>query len=130
MTQEEAIKRLREILKPGDTVYTILRHVSSSGMTRYISPVLLQPDSRPFHLDALVAQALEWPDMYYKNKQGIKVGGCGMNMGFHLVYELSRTLWPDGFDCIGEGCPSNDHFNREEASHHRDGGYALRQKWL
>ncbi len=135
MTKEEARERLLEILRPGDTVYTIIRHVSSSGMTRHISPILLSNGEdgqgvNIFHLDALAAKALEWPDMYYKDKQGIKVEGCGMDMGFHLVYELSCTLWPDGFDCIGEGCPSNDHFNREEASHHRDGGYALKQKWL
>lgn len=34
--QTEAIAKLREWLKPGDTVYTILEHVSSSGMSRSI----------------------------------------------------------------------------------------------
>lgn len=32
-------------------------------------------------------------------------------MGFHVVYGLARTLWPDGYGCIGEHCPSNDHSN-------------------
>ena len=36
----EALARLREWLKPGDTVYTILEHVSSSGMSRAIRFVL------------------------------------------------------------------------------------------
>lgn len=62
-------------------------------------------------------------------------------MGFELVYSLSRTLFPDGFDCIGEGdgygtfCPSNDHSNDRTRDyspgrHHGGGGYALRQRWL
>lgn len=36
MTKEEAIQELRNILKPGDRVYTILRSVSRSGMSRCI----------------------------------------------------------------------------------------------
>ena len=64
------------------------------------------------------------------------MGGAGMDMGFALVYELSHALYPDGFDCIGEGCPANDHNNpphpdREAGSmHHASGGYALNQRWM
>jgi len=56
-----------------------------------------------------------------------------MDMGFHLVYSLSRALYPDGFACVGDYCPSNDHSNgqpKDLRSHHRDGGYALRQEWI
>jgi hypothetical protein len=58
------------------------------------------------------------------------MGGAGMDMGFALVYNLSRSLYPNGFDCIGESCPSNDHVNGYNRSHHADGGYALQQSWL
>jgi hypothetical protein len=34
--QADAVAELHKLLKPGDTVYTILRHVSSSGMSRVI----------------------------------------------------------------------------------------------
>jgi hypothetical protein len=34
-----------------------------------------------------------------------------MDMGFALVHELSGRLYPDGFGCLGERCPSNDHRN-------------------
>ena len=34
---EQAKVDLREIIKPGDTIYTIVRHVSRSGMYRSIS---------------------------------------------------------------------------------------------
>lgn len=72
---------------------------------------------------------------------GIVCGGCGMDMGFDLVYRLSRTLFQDRFGCIGDSleyakrCPSNDHSNERERNYtkgrqHSDGGYALRQRWL
>jgi hypothetical protein len=84
----------------------------------------------------------------------LRVSGCGMDMGFHVAYALSATLYRDGFGCIGEGCPSNDHSNGDRdytphmdtaaraasadgtpcachADHwHREGGYALRHRWL
>jgi hypothetical protein len=28
---------------------------------------------------------------------GIKVGGCGMDMGFHVIYNISKTLFNDGY---------------------------------
>ncbi len=146
--REEALTHLREYLKPGDTVHTILRHVSRSGMMRVIQPVAVHDDTLR-HLGWWVAKACGFP--YDRNHEGVRVGGCGMNMGFHLVYELSYYLWPDGFDCSGVGCPSNDHTNRSEPPanscteyegegkchnlecvkwHHRDGGYALKHRWL
>lgn len=105
--REEALAQLRELLHPGDTVHTILRHVSRSGMLRHISPIVLTKDG-PRYVDWAVAHAVGLP---LAERDGIKVGGCGMDMGFHLVYELSHVLFPDGFDCIGEGCPANDHVN-------------------
>ena len=56
-----------------------------------------------------------------------------MDMGFHLVYELSRALYPAGFVCSGDKCNSNDHSNgdRDHSPHqHQDGGYALRCRWI
>jgi hypothetical protein len=124
--REEAIAKLREWLKPGDTVYTILRHVSKSGMSREIGLVIIR-DGETLHPNYSAAKALG----YRQGKSdGLIVGGCGMDMGFHVVYNLSHVLFSSGFDCIGDGCPSNDHSNREDNAHHVDGGYALRQRWL
>ena len=74
---------------------------------------------------------------YDSEREGIRVRGAGMDMGFHLVYNLSATLFPDGFDCVGDGpgqlCRSNDHSNgdRDYTPHrHKDGGYALKHRWL
>ncbi|HXP51800.1 MAG TPA: hypothetical protein VN922_17720 [Bacteroidia bacterium] len=126
---EDARAELHKLVKPGDKVYTILRHVSASGMSRVIDPfIVMKGKNIPLHLGWYAERLLGYKrsDRYV----GVKVGGAGMDMGFHLVYELSRSLYPMGFDCIGEGCPANDHFNGENVKYHKDGGYALRQEWF
>lgn len=124
--EQECKERLQELLKPGDTIYTVLRHVSRSGMYRVIDLYVMK-DNRPLRISGWAADLLEG---YDRNHEGCKAGGCGMDMGFHLVYSLSYQLFHDGFDCIGKDCNANDHFNGVKASHHRDGGYALRQEWM
>lgn len=128
--RDEAIAKLREWIKPGDTVYTILRHVSRSGMQREIGVVLLK-DGTDLHPNYSVATALR---ERVGKRDGVIVGGCGMDMGFHLVYNLGRTLFPDGFECVGEKhCHANDHSNGDrnyKPHHHNDGGYALKHRWL
>lgn len=157
--KKQSLDKLREWLKPGDTVQCILRHKSRSGMSRSIS--LLAPVGGDIlDLDYNVARALG--ESIDRSHGGIRMGGCGMDMGFALVYNLSRVLFPDGFGCIGDAkgtprdavtrcCPSNDHSNgdRDYTPHnkapsarhngdgtvtrghwHSDGGYALRHRWL
>ena len=163
--RDEAITQLREWLKPGDTVYTVLRHRSKSGMQRVISAlgtsvlVTTHGTAEGWIVDysGNVGHALGW--RYHRDHGGVVVNGCGMDMGFHLVYSLNATLFPEGFGCIGKGCPSNDHPNgdRDYTPHglsdehgksenrephpgevadgcrkhwHRAGGYALRQRWI
>lgn len=108
--QEQA--RAREdllALMAGDerpTIGTILRHCSASGMSRDIS--LYYKDTNITYL-AGVAMGDK-----IKNSNGfnaIRVNGCGMDMGFHLVYGLSITLFcPDKYD--------------------HDSAYKLNQRWL
>lgn len=127
--RDEARAQLREWLPPGATVYTVLRHVSTSGMQRRIS-LFAMVDGQPFNIDYWAKRACGWR---LHQDGGIVVRGCGMDMGFSLVYELSSTLYRDGHGCTGEGCPSNDHSNgdRDRGPHqHRDGGYALHHRWL
>lgn len=112
--REEAIALLRETLKPGSTVYTSVAHVSRSGMSREIKLYAIE-GGEPAWLSGLVARAV---GLRLGKRDGVIMGGCGMDMGFAAVYELSATLYPDGFGCVGEGdgqprhrCPSNDHSN-------------------
>lgn len=126
----EARAALLEWLQPGDTVHTILRHVSTSGMSRRISLIKIH-EGDTISLDY---QAAKLMDCRIADKGGIVASGCGMDMGFHLVYNLSRYLWPEGYDCAGEKrCHSNDHSNGDrnyKSHHHADGGYALSHRWL
>jgi hypothetical protein len=110
--REQAIDRLLApdgyALKPGDTLYTTTLHTSRSGMSRNIKVVRIL-DGKPTDISGLVARATgsRWAD-----DGGVTVGGCGMDMGFSLIYDLSRTLHPRGFLCAGSGvCHSNDHSN-------------------
>lgn len=133
--RKEAIAFLQERIKPGDTLYTTVRHVARSGMSRTISIFrmdVVDGVAVPYDISGWVAHATGLTRDHKLG--GVKVGGCGMDMGFHIVYELSSVLFRDGFTCIGRRrCPSNDHSNgdRNYRRHkHSDGGYALRQSWL
>lgn len=127
----EALAKLRELLPPGATVDCVLRHVSRSGMQRIISFYARSPEG-PVYLDGYVAKVLDMTRP--KGRDGLKVNGCGMDMGFHVVYNLGYALYGrDGWTCTGDRCPSNDHSNgdRDYSPHtHKDGGYALRHNWL
>ena len=101
--------RLLEMLKHGDTVYTVLRHVSTSGMSRRIDLYTVR-DNRPQYLSGYAATVTGWR---LHDNGGIVVGGCGMDMGFHLVYTLSSILFRD---------------NPIEGRNHS--GYELRHEWL
>ena len=123
------ITMLQTMLEPGTTVYTVIRHVSSSGMSRNID-VYAMVDNEPRNISYLVADVTDTP----LSKDGsLRVTGCGMDMGFHIAYTLSATLYRDGFDCTGTGCPSNDHSNGDRdytSHHHTSGGYAIKQRWM
>ncbi len=125
---ERARERLARMLKPGDTVHTITEHVSRSGMLRRIRPLVLREGDAlnlGFSAAAVIGESV--------TDQAVHMSGCGMDMGFELVYRLSSVLSPDGFECIGDACPSNDHTNGDrnyKPHHHGDGGYALRHRWL
>src|SRR3990167_736484 len=127
-SKQEARERVLQLVKPGDTIYTILRHVSRFGMQRVIDLIVLTEDgprSITYQTSVLTGTPLS-RDWY-----GVKVRGTGMDMGFAVVYDLSYQLFSQGFGCVGDGCPSNDHFNgdRDYTPHpHKDGGYALRQR--
>ena len=114
----EAIERLHELLQPGDTIYTILKHVSASGMSRSIQlKVVKNGDICDISWDAARAMG----DKIDPKNGGIKIGGCGMDMGFALVYNLGAVLWP-------QGTPEPHGTRNGEPDN--DGGYALNQRWV
>ena len=83
-------KELIELLEKVDfKVWAKINHVSRSGMSRNID-FLLIINNRPYNISARVADLIG----YGLAKDGsIKVGGCGMDMAFHVVYTLSCELF-------------------------------------
>jgi hypothetical protein len=63
-----------------------------------------------------------------------------MDMGYALVYDLSRVIYDGVFTCTGDAsCPANDHTNEhgedrergyDTARIHSDAGYALNHRWI
>jgi hypothetical protein len=131
----EWIEDMRRELTPGTKVYTTVKQVARSGMSRTIDVHTIDctgDDPEPRWWSYRIAAVLGWS--YDDDREAIRVSGAGMDMGFHLVYSLSSLLYPEGFDCIGERCPASDHVNGDRnytiGHHHNSGGYALVQKWL
>lgn len=135
--RDEAIATLREWIKPGDTVYTILDSVSKSGMSRQIRVLVpyITDQGKVDFVHPNYATATLIGARQNTQTGAIKVSGCGMDMGWHLVNSLSMALYPE-YACPGKGCPSNQHRNsgpdRDNYGSdvlHKD-GYALQQRWL
>ena len=108
MDRNYAIERLlTHYVKPGTKVYTIMRHVSSSGMSRNISLVIANGDE-VIDITYYAAHALGDKLIESKGHRAIRQHGCGMDMGFNLVYNLSSVL-----------------FTGQDRA-----GYVLKQGWL
>lgn len=89
--KQYATQRLKEILPHGSTVYTLVTSVSKSGMSRSIKCLVIYKDDL-IDISDFVAKAIENP--FDNNNGGVKVKGCGMDMGWYLVEEaLSYALY-------------------------------------
>jgi len=152
MNRDEALTELRRECPPGTTINLILRNVSRSGMSRRISALVNTTwgdgTTGLRQLDGLIDAA--GIAKLSRHGEGVTMTGCGMDMGFHLVYTLSRTLYPDGFGVEGEGPmghtvrpPTKDKAaaavalgftfrgrNGDTSGWDNDGGYALKHRWL
>ena len=115
--KEYARSELRKIITPGQTVYCTLRSVSASGMSRTISLHIVQ-NGEFRSIDNLVSDAT---GTKRAKRDGLIMGGCGMDMGSALVYNLGYALWPRGTD--------KPHGSRNGAPD-SDGGYALKHSWV
>lgn len=113
----EARVRLLRILKPGDTVWCVLRKVASTGMSRQIDFYVIV-DNEPLWLSGRIASLLDYRQA---KSEALMVSGCGMDMGFHVVYETGAALWPDG---------TPQPHGRRNGEPDSAGGYALKHRWL
>lgn len=114
----ESIRELKKLLRPGSEVQCVLRHVSASGMSRRIDFFVIKGNETR-RLTYLISRVLDYS---LSNKDGaLVVQGCGMDMGFSVVYGLGATLWPKG--------TKKPHGRRNGEPDH-EGGYALKHRWL
>ena len=118
MNKDEACQQLRELIKPGQTVYTRMNHCARSGMMRVIDLFIIQ-DNEPRRITWTVCNALG--ETYNQKHEGLKMSGCGMDMGFEAVYRLGHALWPNG--------TAEPHGTRN-GEPDSNGGYAIKQRWL
>ena len=120
MNTKDDIKDLKRLMGRNHEIRTIVRHVSQSGMTRRISCYIVSKGE--IHcIDYLVSRIIGWKQ---HKDGGVVVSGCGMDMGFHLIYTLSRVMYPKGFAVQGVGR------NGDSSGHDKDGGYKLTQRWM
>lgn len=133
--KKEAIEHLRKLgLKPGKLVYTACSQVSRSGMSRHIKCYLVtswRANGKRDHvitdITGLVSTVLGYGRA---DDGGMRVSGCGMDMGFHVVYSLARTMFPKG-GSLDKTHPSRKHqAERAGEKTETDGGYLLRHEWL
>jgi hypothetical protein len=116
--RQESLDYLREILKPGQEIYTQCQHVSKSGMTRWLDLYVMR-DNRPHRITWDVCAAA---DFVFCDRRGqLKIEGCGMDMGFQAVYCLGHAIWPDG---------TPEPHGTRNGEPDTNGGYALTQRWL
>lgn len=88
---QQTKEEVKAILEGVDTIYGIVRKVSSSGMSRDIDLYIIK-DNKPVYLTGYASIILG----YSRSKdRGIKVGGCGMDMVFHCVSSLAEACGID-----------------------------------
>lgn len=128
--EEYRLKLQEHVLKNNIRVlYTNLRHTSRSGMQRKIDVISLIPSGDPANpvskawLSYWAAKALGWK--FSKEYDAVVVDGCGMDMGFHLVYTLSYLIFKD---VPREKWPADLPLRNGEVEN--ESGYVLQQKWI
>lgn len=102
--------------RPGTRVYTILRKVSASGMSRRLTVHAVRSGAI-----ADITHAAHVLTNYPLRDGHLVIGGCGFDAGHAVVYSLGQALWP-------RGTPEPHSTRNGEPD--RSGGYALKHEWL
>lgn len=90
--QAKALEFLRQFLRKGTKIYTLLRHVSAAGTRRHIDLYVVK-QNEPIRITWSAAVMLDWA--YSKRWEALQVDGCGMDMGYHAVHTLSALILKD-----------------------------------
>ena len=92
--KESARAYLLSILEKQErpTLYTSLKHVSSSGMSRDMK-ILTALDGQILDVTWYVGRLGVGTVKERNGQRVLRVGGVGMDMGFHVVYTVSAILY-------------------------------------
>jgi len=86
--EKPIIEDLKKIFEGNNKVYCVLKYVSQNGMNRHISFFTIK-ENEHINLNNYILKLLS----YNGSNEYIKVGGCGMDMGFSVVYDLSSKVF-------------------------------------
>lgn len=115
--RQNAIARLRDMLKPGDSITCTVLHVASSGMSRTIMmQIAIIEDGRPVVRDISWMVAAAIGARFDDRRGGVIMGGLGMYMRFHAVYNLGRVLFPGGFGIAGTNTDASGRVTKRRPS--------------
>ena len=130
----EATKAELRNLPFGTKIKCILRHVSKSGMLRIIDMQYVKDNE--LHT-IWIRDPKGFFGVVNDQMRGYKVGGCGMDMGFHLVYSLGCYIWNGHIEQLKkqvlEATPKADLKYIHESligESNPNGGYYFKQEWL
>lgn len=123
---DESKSYLKKLFRVNKTVYCKLNHVSQSGMTRRISFYVVRKNK----IIDLTRHISNVTGLKVSKNGGLTVGGCGMDMGFSVVYDLSRTLYPKGFRSSERNRSNGIKSTDKGYNWDSDGGYRLEHSWL
>jgi len=131
--RNEAILFIRNLLlknrKKGEKpiLYTVLKHVSQSGMMRHIDVIAID-DGKPININWQVEKLGTYKrasSYQAKNSDSLRVEGCGMDMGFQVVYGISYNVFKD-YD-IAKIKVKGRNGDQYETT---DAGFIISQQWL
>lgn len=114
--KEQMKASLLEFIQPGTKIYTICDSVAKSGMSRKIRCFVVRDNQI-----ADITYTVSVVTGIKIDGGSLRVSGCGMDMGFHIVYTLGACLWPEGTDK-----PHGKRNGEDDSA----GGYALKHSWL
>ena len=112
----EEVTHAREMLckfvPQGSTVHCVLRHVSRSGMSRRIDfyaidvETFITKKAGVYKPVARLQYLTGWMSVLFgdaRSDKGMRVDGCGMDMGFHVVDQLASALYGRDKRGLGNG---------------------------
>jgi len=96
--EREKIKNeLKELLEKGNkTIYQVALNVGSYGTSRTIANFIATGKGEIINIDWYICKILSYVK-FDDDRRGTRVYGCGMDMGFYIVYHLGIALYNDGY---------------------------------